>query len=85
MKRGTPAHLSIFSSSGTFPGHDAVKAQLTEAHDGPYDSIHFHLRMELNGFYVSSIPYRNMFFLFIFTSNAFNMAITNDLYHIQAP
>jgi hypothetical protein len=51
MKRGTPTHLSISGGSGTFPGHDAVKAQLTEAHDGPYDSIHFHLHKQLNGFY----------------------------------
>lgn len=54
MKRGTPTHLSVSGGSGTFPGHDAVKAQLTEAHDGPYDSIHFHLHRQLNGFYALS-------------------------------
>ncbi|KAJ0157476.1 hypothetical protein HZ326_0146 [Fusarium oxysporum f. sp. albedinis] len=31
-----------------FSGHDAVKTQLTEAHDGFYDNIHFHSPPALN-------------------------------------
>jgi hypothetical protein len=62
MKRRTPTHLSISGGSGTFPGHDAVKAQLTEAHDGPYDSIHFHLHRQLNGFYaLPTSTYKHLF------------------------